>query len=54
MDEHLEKYPTWTHRGNGENHYADIEAVRVFGEGGTGPRSLLQDTWERYRIPLVV
>ncbi|WP_228371516.1 hypothetical protein [Trichormus azollae] len=33
MDDHLEKYPTWTHGRNGQDHYADIEAVRVCGEG---------------------
>nr|WP_242039866.1 family 1 glycosylhydrolase [Anabaena sphaerica] len=54
LDENLENYPSWTHGGNGRDEYADIEAVRVCAEGAAGPRSLLQEAWERYQIPLAV
>ncbi|MEO3704359.1 hypothetical protein [Trichormus azollae] len=54
MDEHLENYPTLTHGGNGQNHYADIDEVRVCGEGAAGPGSLLQQAWEQYKIPLAM
>ncbi|MTJ54173.1 sugar nucleotide-binding protein [Anabaena sp. UHCC 0253] len=54
LDENLENYPNWTHGGNGQDEYADIEAVRVCAEGAAGPRTLLQEAWERYKIPLAV
>ncbi|BAY99255.1 dTDP-4-dehydrorhamnose reductase [Tolypothrix tenuis PCC 7101] len=54
LDEHLENYPAWTHGGNGRDNYADVEAVRVCSEGLAGPRTLLQETWERYQLPLAV
>ncbi|BAY31094.1 dTDP-4-dehydrorhamnose reductase [Nostoc carneum NIES-2107] len=54
LDEHLENYPAWTHGGNGRDNYADVEAVRVCTEGLAGPRTLLQETWERYQLPIAV
>ncbi|MBD2571266.1 family 1 glycosylhydrolase [Anabaena lutea] len=54
LDEHLENYPTWTHGGNGQDEYADIEAVRVCAEGIAGHCTLLKEAWERYQIPLAV
>ncbi|MBD2214051.1 sugar nucleotide-binding protein [Nostoc linckia FACHB-104] len=54
LDERLENYPAWTHGGNGRENYADVEAVRVCAEGLAGPRTLLQETWERYQLPLAV
>ncbi|BAZ50075.1 dTDP-4-dehydrorhamnose reductase [Nostoc sp. NIES-4103] len=54
LDENLENYPAWTHGGNGRDKYADVEAVRVCAEGLAGPRTLLQQTWERYKLPIAV
>ncbi len=54
LDERLERYPSCTHGGNGRHRYADVEAVRVCAEGTAGPRSLLRETWERYRLPIAV
>lgn len=54
LDERTERYPTWSHGGNGIHNYADVEAVRVCAEGTAGPRVLLQEAWERYGLPLAV
>jgi dTDP-4-dehydrorhamnose reductase len=54
LDHRLERYPPHTHGGNGRQAYADVEAVRVRAEGCAGPRALLEETWERYRLPLAV
>jgi dTDP-4-dehydrorhamnose reductase len=52
LDERLERYPEWSHGGNGTQTYADIEAVRVCAEGPGGWRRLLRATWERYSLPV--
>lgn len=54
LDERLERYPAHTHGGNGRQRYADLEAVRVCEDGLAGPRALLAETWERYRLPVAV
>jgi len=54
LDERLERYPKHTHGGNGRHAYADVEAVRARAEGCAGPRALLKEAWERYRLPLAV
>ncbi|KAB8320755.1 sugar nucleotide-binding protein [Tolypothrix campylonemoides VB511288] len=54
LDERKERYPTSSHGGNGRDEYADIEAVRVCAEGAAGPRNLLLEAWERYKLPLAV
>jgi dTDP-4-dehydrorhamnose reductase len=54
LDERLERYPPHTHGGNGRHAYADVEAVRARAEGCAGPRVLLKEAWERYRLPLAV
>ncbi|HYO63323.1 MAG TPA: family 1 glycosylhydrolase [Pyrinomonadaceae bacterium] len=54
LDHRLERYPACTHGGNGRQRYADVEAVRVCAEGTAGPRALLRETWERYRLPVAV
>ncbi|MBD2068214.1 sugar nucleotide-binding protein [Leptolyngbya sp. FACHB-671] len=54
LDEQLEKYPTHFHGGNGQHEYADVEAVRVCGEGVAGHYRLLRETWERYQLPVAV
>jgi len=52
LDENVAGYPERTHGGNGKHVYADIEAVRVIAPGGLFP--LLQETWNRYKIPIAI
>ncbi|HEX8852244.1 MAG TPA: family 1 glycosylhydrolase, partial [Pyrinomonadaceae bacterium] len=54
LDERVERYPECTRGGNGLHAYADVEAVRVCAEGTAGPRILLREAWERYRLPMAV
>ncbi len=54
LDHRLERYPAWTHGGNGRDAYADVEAVRVRAEGIDGIRSVLNEVWERYGRPIAV
>jgi dTDP-4-dehydrorhamnose reductase len=54
LDERLTRYPVETHGGNDRHYYADVEAVRVCSEGVSGPKSILKETWDRYRLPLAV
>lgn len=54
LDDRLDRYPAHQHGGNGRHHYVDVEAVRVLPEGPVGPRQLLLQTWDRYRLPLAV
>ena len=54
LDERLARYPACTHGGNGRDDYADIEAVRVLAEGPTGPRALMKEAWERYKLPVAI
>jgi dTDP-4-dehydrorhamnose reductase len=54
LDERLERYPSWSHGGNGRHTYADISAVHAWKDGIAGFESLLIDLWRRYRIPLAI
>lgn len=54
LDHRLDRYPAWTHGGNGRNAYADIEAVRVLDDDLAGPSSVLREAWERYERPVAV
>ena len=54
LDHELEWYPPEHHGGNGRHRYADVEAVRVRSEGMAGPRSILEEVWRRYHIPVAV
>ena len=54
LDERLERYPARTHGGNGQDAYADVEAVRVRRKGIAGPETLLREAWERYRRPMAI
>ena len=54
LDERLEGYPAWSHGGNGRHAYADVEAVRAIPDGLIGHRRILNDAWERYRIPVAL
>lgn len=54
LDERLTRYPAHFHGGNGRHVYADVEAVRVCAAGVAGPKEILREAWERYRLPLAV
>jgi dTDP-4-dehydrorhamnose reductase len=54
LDHRLDRYPAWTHGGNGRHAYADVESVRVREEGIAGHRRVLREAWRRYRTPLAV
>lgn len=54
LDERLERYPPSSYGGNRRHRYADVEAVRVGAENLCGPREILLEAWERYRIPLAI
>jgi len=54
LDERIHDYPLHTHGGNGVERYADVEAVRVREAGIVGHRQVLEDMWQRYRVPLAL
>lgn len=54
LDERLERYPVTTHGTNGRHQYADVESVRVCVDTVADPKALLQETWERYQLPIAV
>lgn len=54
LDERLERYPPWSHGGNGRHAYADVEAVRVAREGVSGYRALLVAAHRRYGRPTAI
>lgn len=54
LDQRLRRYPAETHGGNAIERYADLEAVRVRGEGLAGLRSLLLQAWQRYQRPMAI
>jgi len=54
LDEHLVHYPLHTHGTNGWHKFADVETVRVQGIERIGITSLLEQTWERYKLPISV
>jgi dTDP-4-dehydrorhamnose reductase len=55
LDERVERYPAWSHGGNGRQPYADVEAVRAWPDGHVlGHEALLTDAWKRYRLPVAI
>lgn len=54
LDHRLDRYPAWTHGGNGRDVYADVEAIRVIEDDLAGPESLLREAWQRYGRPLAI
>ncbi|MFL5737065.1 MAG: family 1 glycosylhydrolase [Actinomycetota bacterium] len=53
LDERVARYPSHHHTSNGRDEYADVEAVRVFGELA-GWRGVLSEAWTRYGRTLAV
>ena len=54
LDEDMNKYPVHTHGSNGRHRYADVEAIRVRLDEPSGPKVLLQECWDRYKIPMAI
>ena len=54
LDENLGHYPTNTHGGNNIHKYADVETVRMGHVRPDGPYRLLEEAWERYKLPLAM
>ena len=54
LDESLDRYPIEKHGHNHRHKYADVEAIRVRHESPCGPKLLLREVWERYKIPMVI
>lgn len=55
VDERRERYPAHTWGANESDTYADIEAVRVLGDGLRGGlASLLPEVWCRYDLPIAI
>jgi dTDP-4-dehydrorhamnose reductase len=53
IDHRWQRYPKWSHGGNGTHSYADVEAVRVCNNVGN-VSMILAETWERYKLPLAI
>jgi dTDP-4-dehydrorhamnose reductase len=54
LDENLNHYPPHVHGSNGRHRYADVEAIRIKLDEPHGPKVLLQECWDRYKIPIVI
>ena len=54
LDENIELYPQHTWGCNSQHQYADIEAVRIKYSAVLGIKGLLQEAWDRFKIPLAV
>jgi dTDP-4-dehydrorhamnose reductase len=54
LDQNLIAYPMHTHGTNGYHKYADVETVRVKGLDRIGVKSLLEQVWDRYNIPISI
>ena len=54
LDHRIGRYPVSCHGGNGQQTYADVEAVRAFPHGMLEPKALMQEAWDRYKRPLAI
>src|SRR6185369_9091650 len=54
LDHRIGRYPVSCHGGNGQQTYADVEAVRAFPDGMLEPKALIREAWERYQRPLAI
>jgi len=54
LDEAIHQYPPHLKGTNGRHQYVDTEVVRAAPEQRVGLTGLLQQTWERYGIPIAV
>jgi dTDP-4-dehydrorhamnose reductase len=55
LDERVTRYPEHFRGGNGQDSYADVEAVRIRSlVDEVGPASRLREVWERYHAPIAI
>jgi dTDP-4-dehydrorhamnose reductase len=54
LDERVECYPGVEPGGNGRDRYVDVLALRAVERGVAGLENLLEEAWERYRLPVAV
>jgi dTDP-4-dehydrorhamnose reductase len=54
LDDDFKKYPPHTHGGNEIQEYADVEAIRVSHDNSSGLKVLLEEAWQRYKLPLAI
>ena len=54
LDHRQDRYPRHTWGGNAREPYADVEAVRAVAPGPLGLERLLDQTWDRYGLPMAV
>ncbi len=54
LDHRLDRYPSFSHGGNGRDAYADVEAVRARRRGLVGFRSVIDLVSRRYGKPVAV
>jgi dTDP-4-dehydrorhamnose reductase len=54
LDDRLDLYPHWSHGGNEQIAYADVEAVRAHPDGILGHERHLLAAWRRYRRPVAL
>ena len=54
LDHRVERYPDRPRGGPPDGEFVDIESVRVLAMPAPAIASLLQETWQRYGIPLAV
>ena len=52
LDDRVKRYPGVRAGGNERDRYVDVEAIRVVAEGTVGLETLLEEAWERYRLPI--
>jgi dTDP-4-dehydrorhamnose reductase len=54
LDHRIARYPVSCQGGNGQQTYADVEAVRAFPGGMMEPKALIKEVWDRYQRPLAI
>ncbi|MFC7477879.1 family 1 glycosylhydrolase [Dankookia sp. GCM10030260] len=54
LDERLGRYPGVAVGGNGRDRYVDVLALRTVARGVAGLGNLLQEAWDRYRLPIAL
>ncbi len=54
LDQRIERYPERFRNTSSTTRFVDIEAARVLATPTAGLNLLLQETWERYQLPIAV
>ncbi|HEV2836052.1 MAG TPA: family 1 glycosylhydrolase, partial [Pyrinomonadaceae bacterium] len=54
LDHRVGRYPVSCHGGNGQQFYADVEAVRACPAGMLDPKDVIKEAWDRYKRPLAI